>query len=147
MTLEAIAASAIAAVKNGPAGMWRGLGSSGSAGPIGRFTTSPLWLLATTCGYVALAAVISRRTRGAHAPFGKALAITTAILGPLVVVQLLARSGALGLFLLVVIVSTWAAVLLKTALPPRRQTRGSAEVVDLARWRGARGAHRHHGSR
>lgn len=178
MAFGTMAASAAAAVKNGPAGMWRALGSPASAAPIGRFTTSPLWLVATTCGYLALAVFVARRTRRATAPPGRALAIITAVLGPLVVAQLLARSAALGLLVLVLMVSVWVAVLVQAALPARRHTRGpaehgpakrgparrspderrpaergsarhtSAQVVDLARWRSARGTtRRHRGSR
>jgi hypothetical protein len=112
MTFLTVAILATLAVKNGPPGMWRSLGTPSTVEPIGRFVSSPLWLAATTCVFLALTAVVFRRVRrGAAAP-GRALVLTTAILGLLVVAEWLTRNAIVSLLTLTVLAAAWTGVLL-----------------------------------
>jgi uncharacterized membrane protein len=143
-----VAASATTAVKNGPPGMWRALGGPASAKPIDRFVTSPLWLAAAICIYLALAVVVSHQIRRGAARPHRTLAATSAVLGLLVVVELLVRSAAFGLLVLVLLVAALVSVLLRAgSRGAHKHARRTTEVVDLARRRDGKGARRRVGSR
>jgi hypothetical protein len=148
MTLQTVAASVTVGVKNGPPSMWRALGSPDPVKPIDRFVTSPLWLAAAIGIYLALAVVVSRQTRRGTARPDRTLVTTTAVLGLLVVVELLVRSAALGLLVLVLLVAALVSVLLRNRLHrAHKHARRTTEVVDLARWRDGKRARRRVGSR
>jgi hypothetical protein len=153
VTLQTVAILVTLAVKNGPPGMWRSLGSPSSAEPIGRLVTSPLWLAAGTAIYLVLAVVVLRRARRRTAPSARALLLTTAVLGLLVVAEWLTRSAVLGLLVPVLTAGAWIAVLLsvdrRRDSPDARRpdARHAAEVVDLAHWREGKQARRRAGSR
>ena len=162
MTLQTVAILVTLAVKNGPPGMWRSLGSASSADPIGRLVTSPLWLAAATALYLALAVVVLRRARRRTARSARALLLTTAVLGLLVAAEWLTRSAILGLIVPVLTIGAWIAVLRterwRARPDPRRadarrpntrraDAKHAAEVVDLAHWREGRQARRRAGSR
>ncbi len=166
MTFQTVAIPATLAVKNGPPGMWRSLGAPSTGDPIGRLVTSPLWLVATTCIFLALAAVVSRRVRRGVAAPGRALVPTTAILGLLVVAEWLTRSAIVSLLALTLMAAAWIGVLhgaegqrarTDARTDARRVDARSdaehtdepcpAEVVDLAHWRESKRARRRAGSR
>ena len=152
MALQTVAASVTAsvtmAVKNGPPSMWRALGSPGPVKPIDRFVTSPLWLAAAICIYLAFAVVVSRQMRRGTTRPDRTLVTTSAVLGLLVVVELLVRSDALGLLVLALLVAALVSVLLRAGLHgAHKHARQATEVVDLARWRDGKGARRRVGSR
>jgi O-antigen/teichoic acid export membrane protein len=148
MALQTVTASVTMAVKNGPPGMWRALGAPDPVKPIDRFVTSPLWLAAAICIYLALVVVVSRQIRRGTARPHRTLVTTSAVLGLLVVVELLVRSAAFGLLVLVLLVAALVSVLLRAGLHgAHKHARRTTEVVDLARWRDGKGARRHVGSR
>jgi hypothetical protein len=116
VVLTTAAANVVLAVKNGPPGMWRALASPGAPGPIGRFAESPLWIVATTCAYLALALLVSRRARRETAPRRSALVIPMAVLGLLVVLELRVHSAFLDFLVVLLLVVAWVAVLLEPGL-------------------------------
>jgi O-antigen/teichoic acid export membrane protein len=143
-----VTASVTMAVKNGPPGMWRALGAPDPVKPIDRFVTAPLWLAAAICIYLALAVIVSRQTRRGTVRPDRTLVATTAVLGLLVVVELLVRSAALGLLVLVLLVAALVSVLLRAGLHrAHKHARRTTEAIDLARWRDGKGARRRAGSR
>jgi hypothetical protein len=135
------------AVKNGPPDMWRSLGPASPTRPLDRFVTSPLWLAATICVYLALAPAVYRATRGKAVPPNMALLLTTAVLGLFGVLDLVLRGTALPLLVFVLLVAAGVAVTLRAALQRIRQDTSTAEVVDLTRLRENRRARRRAGSR
>ena len=150
MTLRAAAIAPTFAVKNGPAGMWRAL-DPGGAGTVGAFLTSPPVLAITTCAWLALAAVLYRRSRRGRLPSG--LVAATGALGLLLVAELATRISLLGLLVPLLLAGLWIAALWRRerreSRPHEHQTRvpdETAEVIDLARWREHREAHRKTGS-
>jgi multisubunit Na+/H+ antiporter MnhG subunit len=148
MALQTVMIGVTLAVKNGPLSMWRSLGPAGPIEPLDRFVTSPLWLAATICVYLALAPSVYRATRGTTVPPKIALLLTTAVLGLFAVFDLLMRGTALPLLVFVLLVTSLVAVALRRGLRQNRQYMSrAAEVVDLARWREVRRARRRAGSR
>ena len=121
MTLVTVATSVIVAVKNGPPGMWRAMGSPSPAGPIDGFATSPLWMAVTTFGYLALAVAVALRARRARTAPDSDLVTSTAVLGLLVMVDLRVHSAALGLLVFVLVVAAWVTALRKA--DPRQARR------------------------
>ncbi len=135
-------------VKNGPLDMWRSFGQAAQIRPLDPFVTSPLWLAATICAYLALAPSVCRAARGKAVPPNMAVLLTTAVLGLVVALELLARGSALPLLVFVLLVAARAAVALRPGLRRiRKDTTRTAEVVDLARRREDRRARRRAGSR
>jgi len=111
VSLVPAALAVIVGVKNGPPGMWRALESPDLAPPVVGFVTSLPWIAALTCGYVLLAAVISRRLRqGASSPESP-LVVATAVLGALLVIALVANSVVLGFLLPAALIAAWVALL------------------------------------
>ena len=148
MALQTVAASVTIAVKNGPSSMWRALGSPDPVKPIDRVVTSPLWLAAAICIYLAFAVVVSRQMRRGTTRPDRALVTTSAVLGPLIVVELLVRSDALGLLVLVLLVAALVSVLLRAGVHgAHNHAKQATEVIDLARWRDGKRARRRVGSR
>ena len=107
MALSTMAMSVIMAVKNGPPGMWRAMGSPSPSGPPDGFATSSLWVAVTTISYLALAVVVALRARRATSPPSGALVASTFVLGLLVMLDLRVRSAALGLSVFGFIVAAW----------------------------------------
>ena len=147
MRLQA-AAHVTLAVKNGPPGMWRALGAPGRIEPVDRFVTSPLWLAGTVCVCLTLAPSVYRAARGRQIPPTWALLLTSAALGLVSVVDLLARHTALPLLVFVALVAAAVTLTLRAgSQPPHHEARRPAEVVDLARRRKDRGTGGHGGPR
>lgn len=141
MKLEATAVLVTLAVKNGPLGMWRALGSPAHSEPVNRFVTSPLWLAGTICVCLTLAPSVYRAARGAKVPPRVVPFLSCAALGLIVVVDLLASGTALPLLVFVALVTAAVGVALRAGLQPaHHHARPTAEVVDLAPRRKGRGA-------
>jgi multisubunit Na+/H+ antiporter MnhG subunit len=148
MALQTVMIGVTLAVKNGPLSMWRSLDPAGPIKPLDRFVTSPLWLAATICVYLALAPSVYHATRSKTVSPNMSLLFTTAALGLFVVFDVLVHGTALPLLVFVLLVATRVAVALRAGLRQTRQDkRHTAEVVDLARWREDRRARRRAGSR
>ena len=148
MALPTVMIEVTLAVKNGPLGMWRALGPAGPIKPLSRFVTSPLWLAATICVCLPLARSVYRATRGQTLPPSVALLFTTAVLGLFVTFDLLMRGTGLPLLVFVLLAAALVAVALRAGLRQTRLSTGrTGEVVDLARRREDRRAHRRAGSR
>ena len=141
MSLQAAAVLVDLAVKNGPAGMWRALGSPSSGAPVNRFVTSPLWLAGAICVCLTLAPSVYRATRGAGVRARAALFLTSAALGLVVMVDLLAHGTALPLLVFSALVVAAVSVALRAgSRTTHHHAAHTAEVVDLARRRTGRSA-------
>ena len=145
MTLHAVALALTFAVKNGPAGMWRGAAGSDSGGGASTLFTSTPALVVTVCVTLALAVVVfsgrrRRARRGTIAPL--------CLLGLLVTLEFVTRAALLGLIVPVLLTGLWIAVLWPRSWRASRSPSGqTAEVIDLARWRADRQTRRRAGSR
>jgi len=151
LTLHAAAIAPTFAVKNGPAGMWHALGSTG-AGAVGAFLTSLPVLAITASAWLALAVVLYSRARRGR--LSGIMLTTTAVAGLLVVVESTTRVTLLGLLVPLLLAGLWIAALWRGGRRGSRSRKrhagtpdGSAEVVDLARWREQRETRRNTGSR